>query len=128
MYIDKYRDTVKLVQSVLRTVNVTQADRVGRIYHHAFEARLLSDQDFFEGINWYACKVINIASRYSLMFSRKMDIEQVRFWNSVIIAVTPLLGDKPWYEVSKMSKDIDLALTMDNIASLGKYKIKVPKS
>lgn len=103
-FIYKYRDTVRLVQNVIRCVNVTQADRVGRIYQHAFVEDVFSDQDFFEAINWYAVKAIRIASERSLRSSRKCEFDGVRFWNSCVISITPLLGDHPWSDVSNLVK------------------------
>lgn len=100
--IDKYKKEVLLIEAVLAEVNVTQAERVKRVYENAFEKHLLSDQDFFEAINWYAKKVINVASRNSLTASRKFDVVKIRYWNSVIIVLTPLLGDHPWFEMSHL--------------------------
>lgn len=105
--IEKYRKEVKLIQAVLGKVNVTQSDRVGRIYHNAFELCVLSDQDFFEAINWYARKVVRIAAERSLRSSRKMDIGAVRFWSSVIIYITPLIGDHPFFELNSMIVHVD---------------------
>lgn len=86
----------------MKGVNVTQADRVSRIYDNAFKKQVFSDQDFFESINWYAVKCIRVASERSMRASRKWDVQQVRFWNSVVIVLTPLLGDHPWYTVEDL--------------------------
>lgn len=105
-FIDKYKKEVLLIYDVLCEVNVTQAERIKRIYTNAFENRLFSDQTFFESVNWYAKKVINIASQRSLKASRKYEVLKVRYWNSVIIALTPLLGDRPWYDVDSMRNQL----------------------
>lgn len=105
-FIDDYKKEVKLIEAILAEVNVTQCERVKRIYKHAFESRVFSDQDFFESINWYAVKAISIASRQSLISSRKFEITKVRFWNSVIIVLTPLLGDHSFYETNSMAVNV----------------------
>lgn len=102
--IDRFKDTVELMISVLREVNVTQSDRLERICINAFELRVLSDQDFYESVSWFARKVINIASKRSLVASRKCDFVAVRYWSSVIIAVVPVLGDHTEYSICNMSK------------------------
>lgn len=99
MFIDKYKESVQLIITVLSFCNVTQSERVKRIYENTFDLGLLSDQSFFESINWYAKKVIGIASRMSMRASKRYDYVSIRFWNSVIIVITPLLGDKPWFDV-----------------------------
>lgn len=104
---DKYKKEVKLIEAILSHVNVTQCERVKRIYKHAFESRVFSDQDFFESINWYAKKAISIAAKESLISSRKYEFEKIRFWNSVIIVLTPLLGDHPFYETNSMAVHVE---------------------
>lgn len=45
---------------------------------------------------------INKCTVHSLRCSRKFDFDGIRFWNSCIIAITPLLGDRPWYDVDRL--------------------------
>ena len=105
-YIDKYKKEVKLIESILSIVNVTQAERVKRIYDFAFVQHVYSDQDFFEAINWYAKKCIRIAAERSLRASKKYDVIKVRFWNSCIIVLTPLLGDHPLFGTETMINEL----------------------
>lgn len=105
--IDNYEKEVKLIHDLLALVNATQADRVERIYNHAYKERVLSDQDFYEAINWYVRKCISIAVCRSLRASRKYDFTKIRFWNSVIIAIVPLLGDYPFYETNSMRVNLE---------------------
>lgn len=109
--IDNYKKEVKLIEAILSNVNVTQADRVSRIYDHAFVARVFSDQDFFEAINWYAKKVINVASQMSLRASRRFNFDIVRYWNNVIIAVVPLLGDQSSMSVDDILQIVDIMMS-----------------
>lgn len=105
--IDNYKKEVKLIEAILARVNVTQSERVNRIYENAFVLNLLGDQTFFESINWYAKKCINIATVRSLRASKNYDFVKIRFWNSVIIVLTPLLGEHPTFEIETMINELD---------------------
>lgn len=105
--IDNYKKEVKLIEAILARVNVTQSKCVNRIYEKAFVLNLLGDQTFFEFINWYVKKCINIAIVRLLHASRNYDFVKIRFWNSVITVLTPLLGEHPTFEIETMINELD---------------------
>ena len=97
-YIMRYKALTDLIWAILIDVNVTQAERVGRVRKNVFELGIGSDQDYFEFINWYAVKAIQSCAKYSMISSRRGHFDNLRFWNHCIVEISQVLGSSCTYD------------------------------